>query len=103
MATGPSVTVGSARKTIPGRPVPPERMIEWVEELLELTDEAYRSRYRETAFARPGRRGMLRNLCVGLGNSGRRDVVPILRRCLQDRSALVGEHAAWALQRLDPR
>jgi epoxyqueuosine reductase len=100
MATDPSVTVGSARKTIPGRPIPPERMIEWAEELLELTDEAYRSRYRETAFARPGRDGMLRNLCVGLGNSGRRDVVPILRRCLQDRSALVGEHAAWALRRL---
>ncbi len=90
-----------AREAIPGRPVPPERMIEWAEELLELSDEAYRSRYRETAFARPGRSGMLRNLCVGLGNSGRREAVPLLHRCLEDRSELVGEHAAWALQRLE--
>ncbi len=100
MTARPGGTSVSARKVTPGRPVPPERMIEWAEELLELSDEAYRSRYGETAFARPGRSGMLRNLCVGLGNSGDREAVPVLRRCLEDRSELVGEHAAWALRRL---
>ena len=101
MAARPGGTSVSARKVTLGRPLPPERMIEWVEELLELSDEAYRSRYDATAFARPGRSGMLRNLCVGLGNSGDREAVPVLRRCLEDRSELVGEHAAWALRRLE--
>jgi epoxyqueuosine reductase len=101
MAASAGGTGVPARKATPGRPVPPERMIEWAEELLELSDEAYRSRYRETAFARPGRSGMLRNLCVGLGNSGAREAVPVLRRCLEDRSELVEEHAVWALRRLE--
>lgn len=101
MTARPGGTSVSARNVTPGRPVPPERMIEWAEELLELSDEAYRSRYGDTAFARPGRSGMLRNLCVGLGNSGDCEAVPVLRRCLEDRSELVAEHAAWALRRLE--
>ena len=84
-----------------GRPIRPERMRDWAEELLELTDEAYRARYGETALARPGRQGMLRNLCVGLGNSGRPEALPVLRRCLEDPSELVREHARWALERLE--
>jgi len=87
-----------AREAIPGRPVPPQRLIQWAEELSQLSDEAYRSRYRETAFARPGRSGMLRNLCVGLGNSSRREAVPVLRRCIDDPSEIVREHARWALE-----
>lgn len=85
-------------ESTPGRPVPPERMIQWAEELSQLSDDAYRLRYRDTAFARPGRPGMLRNLCVGLGNSGRREAVPVLRRCIDDQSEIVREHARWALE-----
>jgi epoxyqueuosine reductase len=43
---------------------------------------------------------MLRNLCVGLGNSGEALAVPILMRCLGEPSSLIREHAAWALGRL---
>jgi len=84
-----------------GGPVLPGAMTGWVEELLDLSDEEFRSRYGDTAFSRPGREGMLRNLCVGMGNSGSRAHLPLLMRCLTEGSPLVREHAAWAIGRLD--
>jgi epoxyqueuosine reductase len=84
-----------------GGPVPPDAMESWAEELLDLSEAEFRSRYDETVFARPGRDGLLRNLCVGLGNGGRPSSMPILLRCFEGESALVREHAAWAIGRLD--
>ncbi len=79
----------------------PESMISWAEELLDLSDEQFRSLYGETALARPGREGLLRNLCVGLGNSGESAALPVVMRCFDEESPVVREHAAWALARLD--
>jgi len=73
---------------------------DWTERLLELDAAAYREAYRGTPLSRPGRDAMLRNLCVGLGNSAEPAAVPVLTRCLADDSELVREHAAWALGRL---
>ncbi len=85
----------------PGRPVAFGSMVEWAEELLALDDEGFETRYGDTALERPGREAMLRNLCVGLGNSARPDAaVPVLERCAADGSELVREHAEWALERL---
>jgi epoxyqueuosine reductase len=81
-------------------PVPRETLMGWAEELLDLTDEQFRSRYGETPFSRPGREGLLRNLCVGLGNTGNPAVLPVVLRCLSEESPLVREHAAWALARV---
>lgn len=78
----------------------PPTLVSWTEELLELSETEFRSRYAETPLTRPGRIGMLRNLCVGLGNSGEDMAVPVLMKCLDETSALVREHAAWALGRL---
>jgi len=85
----------------PGEPVAPATMIGWAEELLSMDDEGCRARYRGTAFHRPGRAGMLRNLCVGLGNSGRPEALPVLQRAAADDSELVREHARWAMDRLE--
>ena len=84
-----------------GGPAPVETLVGWAEELLDLTAEQFRSRYAETPFSRPGREGLLRNLCVGLGNSGDPAVLPVVLRCLGEESPMVREHAAWALARLD--
>lgn len=84
----------------PGRPARPEAMVAWAEELAGLGEAEFKQRYRGTAFARPGRDGMLRNLAVGLGNVGGRDALSTLRRLARDDSALVREHAEWALERL---
>lgn len=86
-----------------GGATPPETMIDWAEELLNLSDDQFRSRYGQTALARPGREGLLRNLCVGLGNSGDHTALPVVMRCFDEKSPIVREHAAWALARLDAR
>ncbi len=85
----------------PGRPVAFGSMVDWAEELLELDEAGFRERYGDTALERPGRDAMLRNLCVGLGNSGRPEAAaPVLERCARDGSGLVREHARWALDEL---
>jgi epoxyqueuosine reductase len=85
----------------PGQPMDHSRLTAWAERVLAMDADAYRDTYRGTPLARPGRDAMLRNLCVGLGNSGRADAIPVLSRCLIDESELVREHAAWALGRLE--
>jgi epoxyqueuosine reductase len=75
-------------------------MIEWANELIGMDEEGYRARYRDTALTRPRRDGMLRNLCVGLGNSGDPGARDTLERCARDDSPLVREHARWALEHL---
>jgi len=47
-------------------------------------------------------RGWLRNLCVVMGNSGDRRLVPWLEVAAAHPDPLVREHAAWALGRLRP-
>ena len=87
----------------PGRPASPETMVAWAEEIAALDQVEYKRRYRGTAFARPGRDGMLRNLAIGLGNVGEVGAEAILVRLARDDSALVREHAGWALERLRER
>ena len=91
---------GDPTALVPGEPAGFPAMREWAEALLEMDSDTYRDTYRGTPLARPGRDAMLRNLCVGLGNSGDPSATPLLRRCLIDGSELVREHAAWALGRL---
>ncbi len=68
-------------------------------EVLDIRDEEkFERRFSGTPLTRPGRAGMLRNCCVAAGNLGLREAVPALARCLlEDSSALVRGHAAWAL------
>jgi len=86
--------------SFPGRPVGFESMVDWALELLDLDEGGFRRRYRGTALYRAGREGLLRNLCVGLGNSGRAEAAPVLERCRSESTQMVAEHAAWALERL---
>jgi epoxyqueuosine reductase len=74
-----------------------------LEELLSLDDEAFRVRFRESAVWRSRRSGLLRNVCVALGNVADRSSVPALTAALRDPEPLVRGHAAWALGRLGGR
>ncbi len=69
-------------------------------ELLGLSDEQFRARFKGSPVKRAKRRGLLRNVAVALGNSGDRSSVPALARALSDHEPLVRGHAAWALGRL---
>jgi epoxyqueuosine reductase len=71
-------------------------------DLAQLTPAEFKQRFRGTALERTKRRGVLRNVCVAMGNSGNREFVPLLETLLDDAEALVREHAAWALAQLRP-
>jgi len=68
--------------------------------LLELDDAAFRKRFAASPVKRAKRSGLLRNVCVALGNSGQDRAVGPLRRAMRDPDPLVRGHAAWALGRL---
>lgn len=68
--------------------------------LLSLTEEQFRERFRHSPIKRAKRRGLLRNVCVALGNIGDPQAVPALTSALHDAEALVRGHAAWALGRI---
>jgi epoxyqueuosine reductase len=65
-----------------------------------LDESAWDSFSRGSAMRRSGRAGFARNVCVGLGNWGSPDAVPILTQALSDVEPLVRAHAAWALGRV---
>jgi epoxyqueuosine reductase len=72
-------------------------------ELLSLTEEQFRTRYRGTAIFRTKRRGLLRNAAIVLGNSGDARVLPALRRALDDPDEIVRDAAAWAVAEIEAR
>jgi epoxyqueuosine reductase len=72
-------------------------------ELLELDEEQFRAIFRGSPIKRIKRRGLLRNVCVALGNTGGPEDVPALERASRDTEPLVREHAAWALARIAER
>ena len=71
--------------------------------LLELDDEGFRERFRNSPVKRAKRVGLQRNVCVALGNIGDPSAVPALARALDAPDSLVRLHAAWALGRIGGR
>src|SRR5439155_9938260 len=69
-------------------------------ELLSLSEEEFRRRFRGTALTRARRRGLLRNAALVLGNRRDPAALPALRRALDDPEPLVREAARWALERI---
>ena len=72
-------------------------------ELLGLSEEEFRRVFRKSPVKRIKRRGLLRNVCVALGNVGGPADVPALERASRDQEPLVREHAEWALRRIAER
>jgi len=68
--------------------------------LLQLDAEGFREIYRKSPIKRTKRAGLLRNVCIAMGNSGSRDFIPALLAVLDDGEALIRGHAVWALARL---
>jgi len=80
-----------------------ENLLPELTSLLQLDDEAFRQRFRKSPVKRTGRGGLLRNVCIAMGNSGDTGFVPALAYALTDTEALIRGHAAWALGRLASR
>ncbi len=66
-------------------------------EMLGMTPEAFRTRFKGSPIKRTKRRGLLRNAAVALGNTKDPGAVPALADSLDDDEPLVRGHAAWAL------
>ncbi len=72
-------------------------------DLLTLDDAAFKARFAGTPILRTKRRGLLRNVCVALGNVGDESALPALTRALSDPELLIREHAAWAIDEIKRR
>ena len=68
--------------------------------LLRLDEDAFRQRFRKSPIKRTKRRGLLRNVCIAMGNSGNAAFVDDLMQVSRDGEPLIRGHAAWALGRL---
>ena len=71
--------------------------------LLSLDDKGFRDRFRGTPLKRTKRRGILRNVCVALGNVGGVDDLPALEIAAEDPEPLIAEHARWAIREIKAR
>lgn len=65
-----------------------------------LNAEAFAARFRRSPVRRAKRHGMLRNVCVALGNWADPVAVPALITALGDPTPAARGHAAWALGRV---
>jgi epoxyqueuosine reductase len=70
---------------------------------LSLDDEQFRALFRRSPIKRIKRRGLLRNVCVALGNVGAAADLPALARAARDAEPLIAEHAAWAIEQIQAR
>ncbi len=93
--------VSSRGRRLEFRPRGPDASSPALIPLLALDEEGFRERFRHSPIKRTKRRGLLRNVCVALGNLGDSAAVPALARTLAtEPEALVRGHAAWALGRI---
>lgn len=74
-------------------------LLEW----LQLDEAGFRRTFAGTPLLRSKRRGLLRNVCVVLGNVGDLTALPQLRQAAQDPEPLIAEHAAWAIRHIERR
>jgi epoxyqueuosine reductase len=69
-------------------------------ELLQLDAAGFKSRFAGTPILRTKRRGLLRNVCVALGNVGDTSALPVLEKAVRDPEPLIAEHARWATEQI---
>lgn len=72
-------------------------------ELLQLDEARFKAKFAGTPMLRTKRRGILRNVCVALGNVGDQTALPALRKACEDSEPLVAEHARWAVEKIVSR
>ena len=72
-------------------------------ELLALDNAGFKTRFAGTAILRTKRKGLLRNVCVALGNIGHVTALPALQKAAEDPEPLIAEHARWAIEQIQAR
>jgi epoxyqueuosine reductase len=65
------------------------------------TEEQFKAKFAGTPLLRTGRAGLRRNICVAIGNVGTVDcLLPLQKVRETDPSAIVQEHAQWAIDEI---
>ena len=72
-------------------------------ELLQLDDAGFKKKFAGMPMLRTKRRGILRNVCVALGNVGGKSALPTLEKACGDSEPLIAEHARWAVEQIRAR
>jgi epoxyqueuosine reductase len=72
-------------------------------ELLSMDESQFKQRFAGTPLLRAKRRGLLRNVCVALGNIGDESALAALGRAASDPEPLIAEHACWAIEQIRQR
>ena len=78
----------------------PENVLPELSQLLRLDAQGFAERFRKSPVKRTKRGGLLRNVCIAMGNSGNAGFVSDLLAVLADEEPLIRGHAAWALAQL---
>ena len=81
----------------PGEQLDGPLLIELADRLLTLSGKGFRREFAGSPVLRAGRKGLLRSVCVALGNWGSEEAVAILVSAMSDAAPIVRGHAAWAL------
>src|SRR5262249_51885297 len=75
--------------------------------LANLTEAQFRESFRVSPVKRTKWRGLVRNACIALGNSGAKpgalayaEILRTLRRLAQSGEPVIAESARWALSRI---
>jgi epoxyqueuosine reductase len=85
-------------KQVLKEPQPPDLL-----DLLQIDEQGFKQRFAGTPMLRTKRKGLLRNVCVALGNTADSTAIPALERAANDREPLIAEHARWAIDQIEKR
>ena len=69
--------------------------------LLSLDEAGFLRQFAGTPLQRTKRRGLLRNVCVALGNTADARALPALEKASRDAEPLIAEHARWAIEAIE--
>ncbi len=70
--------------------------------LAAITEDEFRTFFRDSPVGRAKYSGFLRNVAVAMGNARLAEFRPVLERLQENGDSIVSEHAAWALRQLEP-
>jgi epoxyqueuosine reductase len=68
--------------------------------LAEISEEEFRRTFRGSPLRRTKRSGLRRNAVIAAGNSGDRNLLPMLEKLASDKDETVAATARWARQRI---
>ena len=69
--------------------------------LAEMSAEQFRETFRGSPIRRTKHSGLRRNAAIAMGNSGRKEFLPVLNNLASDEDAAVTESARWAIRQIE--